>query len=407
MAAPLAFTRSSHDGSMAIASLTAPPERVDRYRQLRQRAGGRVQRKTAGGIEPAAVHPRPARPVAPAAAAASDRLVEGGGHSWLRSLRVVACTRRSLPEICQSRAMGLYKDLWWVDAKTRRDVIRSRNHVRERFVAQNGAPTRPAEQPEEVTTYNLVRRLAFRTRDRAAVVTATHTRALEGGRASPNSAIRPPSGADLELSVELSPGRWINLLLQAKRLYPNGRYEHWSAGQIRHLVAYAGNRWTPAMLLYNIPRSPFPDPATRGWVDMGECCETSLQTHGWLWPRWLPPDHRSPLTCTVVILQAPLDQRLNRDHPDASTVNQFAMTLACLACPNNGIPLALTTTATEAYKLVTVPAAERPQDEPTAAEPDSDQVIETSPALYSIVIPYEEEEEERAAQDRPRRPGNR
>lgn len=137
---------------------------------------------------------------------------------------------------------------------------------------------RPASMPEEATTINLVRRLStMGTKLGIPVKAVLHTRAVEGGLRDSTTGryVRLPSGADLQLAVR-TPAGWVNLLLQAKRLFPpasaNGTdfYKSWDAIQNAHLVNWAAaHSQTPGMLLYNDLCAPFvtkapPIPAIAG-----------------------------------------------------------------------------------------------------------------------------------------------
>lgn len=220
----------------------------------------------------------------------------------------------------------------------RMDTRDTRSDLRERYPSGGTTFTRPMLPPEEATTFNLVRRLAFGHRRRGGVgVVAVHSRALEGGL----QGRRPASGADIEIAVEVTPGNWIDLLLQAKRIFESragrtGVYEGWSAVQVRNLRRWAarnGDR-TPGMLFYNAEIPPFGPP--RHEVYLGGCGMSPIRCHGWRWPRWNPPDRRSPIAITLLILPSypsRLPSSLYGDRLPATAVNQFASPLECIFCP--------------------------------------------------------------------------
>src|SRR5262249_25847945 len=149
------------------------------------------------------------------------------------------------------------------------------------------------------------------------------------------------SGADLEIAIEVTPGTWIDLLLQAKRIFEHtagsgGVYDGWKADQInklRYWAAHNGDR-TPGMLLYNAEIPPFGPP--RHYVKLGGCDMNLLRCHGWRWPQWAPPDDRSPLGITLIILPkhgTPLVPALSGDALPANVANQYASPLECIFCP--------------------------------------------------------------------------
>lgn len=228
----------------------------------------------------------------------------------------------------------MYREFWWASAMSRMDTRDSLATVIERGVHAY----RRTAPPEEVTTFNLVRRLAFWHARMGFDYVALHSRPLEGGNRRTG---RQPSGADLEMSIEVSPGRWIDLALQAKRLHPaSGTYEGWNTTQINHLRRWAnahGGR-TPGMLLYNAALAPFGPPGTFG-IPMGACCSGPVRCHGWRWPRWMPPDDRTPAAVTLVILDpegvapaAGSPSTLN--NPTPGQVMPWMQPLECLFCPS-------------------------------------------------------------------------
>lgn len=208
------------------------------------------------------------------------------------------------------------------------------NYVRERARSStsSGSTTlQPALPPEEVQTFNLVRRLASsHARRGGRFAAALHTKGLEGGNRRLGI---PPSGADLELALQLPSGDWLDLILQAKRQFSNGQYMQWESWQVTALRAWARSRGrSPGILLYNAPISPFGPPQT--WVTMGACCRTHLRCSGRRWPTWLPPDNRSPLAITICMLEDEDIACLLRDRPDVNYVNRHAMLFECLLCPS-------------------------------------------------------------------------
>jgi hypothetical protein len=149
--------------------------------------------------------------------------------------------------------------LWNVSSLAMLNTKQTREHVLELDV--NLIP-RAARQPEETTTSNLLRQLGHLGQN-LGVLAIQHTRSLEGGykttpKAKAKSTVRVPSGADLELSIEISPGKWLNLLLQAKALKPSGKYSAWKPAQNLNLIRWArGHNLVPGMLLYNDVVPPF------------------------------------------------------------------------------------------------------------------------------------------------------
>jgi hypothetical protein len=152
------------------------------------------------------------------------------------------------------------------------ETIITRRFVKER--APNRLALSPATMPEETSTSNLVRRIAYLGRDRG-VLAVLHSRALEGGYRRNGVVGRDPSGADLELAVEVIPGQWLDLVLQAKTLKAVGNgyeYSEWKMTQNLALIEWAranGGR-TPGTLLYNDAVLPFAD-ATYRCTAFGAC----------------------------------------------------------------------------------------------------------------------------------------
>lgn len=296
----------------------------------------------------------------------------------------------------QRYAAGVFREFWWASAMSRMDTRDSLNLIFERGVS---GQLRSISPPEEVTTFNLVRRLAFW----GAPAIALHSRPLEGGNRSMKPR-RPPSGADLELAVEVLPGVWIDLALQAKKADPaSGTYRGWKPTQNNSLRLWAMNHGarTPAMLLYNaqsIP--PFGPPGAR--VHQGACCRVVVTVHGWCWPRWSVPDDRSPLAVTLVVLDAhgtqpgPGAPTLFKD-PSISQVLPYSMPLECVFCPKKLL-------SGGKHAIPTLPAPPRWASDLLSAQPD--RVSMTSPdsadhapqdaddlefldqAAFSLVMPF-------------------
>lgn len=145
--------------------------------------------------------------------------------------------------------------LWNVSSLAMLNARQTREHVFELGV---DLKPRAARQPEETTTSNLLRQLGHLGQNLNASA-IQHTRSLEGGyKAKAKPKVRVPSGADLELSIEISPGKWLNLLLQAKALKPSGEYSAWKPAQNSNLINWArGHNLVPGMLLYNDVVPPF------------------------------------------------------------------------------------------------------------------------------------------------------
>lgn len=223
--------------------------------------------------------------------------------------------------------MRLFEEFWWGSALTRLDIRDAQSDVSILGVhgLTHGVP------PEEVTTFNLVRRLAGRRRASGGLSIALHSRPLEGGDARLG---RVPSGADLELAVEVAPRIWVDFALQAKKFNPqSGKYDGWSPVQNANLMAWAArkSRRAAGMLLYNTAEDPFPSPGDRSDLFKG-CCRSSTRCHGWVWPRWGLPDGRSPLAVSIVPdISSPKLSRLA--NPTPKDIADFALPLECLFCP--------------------------------------------------------------------------
>lgn len=228
----------------------------------------------------------------------------------------------------------MYDVFWWAAALSRMDTRDAMAGVSE---LAPGSVTRRVAPPEEVTTFNLVRRLASAHRRHGGTsVVALHSRSLEGGHAPSG---RRGSGADLQMAVEVAPGQWMDLVLQAKKQDPaRGDYPRWERGQIDDLRSWAlrhGNR-LPGLLLYNTDAAPFCAPGPGTAVHLGRCCSTPNQCHGHEWPSWRLPDRRSSTAVTLCLLPplpAPLDPAISGDRPPIADINDRAMPWECLFCP--------------------------------------------------------------------------
>jgi hypothetical protein len=222
--------------------------------------------------------------------------------------------------------MRLFEEFWWASALSRLDTRDAQNDVRVRGVHYSFR----AVPPEEVTTFNLVRRLAGRRRATGGLSIALHSRPLEGGNSATG---RPPSGADLELAVEVAPGAWVDLALQAKKFNPaSGKYDGWDSAQNAHLLnwAQASGRRGAGMLLYNSSDMPFTPPGQAS--SMFNLCCSRTWCHGWKWPRWGLPDGRSPLAISLVVdISDPRVSGLNEPKP--SDIADMALPWECLFCP--------------------------------------------------------------------------
>jgi len=138
----------------------------------------------------------------------------------------------------------------------------------------------------------------------------------------------------LELAVEISPGRWVDLLLQAKRLYTgSSTYEQWKASQVDDLRAWADRRGsTPGMLLYNARVDPF---SKGNSVIQGACSAGMVRMSLQKLPESPLPRPIAPLGITLVALpRLPivLPVGLQGDALDAATVNEFASPWECMIC---------------------------------------------------------------------------
>lgn len=197
--------------------------------------------------------------------------------------------------------------LWNVSALAMHDTRHTREFVFERaanFVVKH------SRENEETTTSNLLRNLGF-LGQKMGVRAVQHTRPLEGGRMKGNKQTIVPSGADLELAVEVSPGRWLDLLLQAKTLKPSGTYDGWKPDQNKKLISWAANNGrVPGMLLYNDLVPPFIKTAPPKNVPDYECdafgaCLRGTRTQmGWWGSRYGHGPMRTPSGISLCLDQA-------------------------------------------------------------------------------------------------------
>lgn len=224
--------------------------------------------------------------------------------------------------------MRLFEEFWWGSALSRLDIRDAQSDVSILGVhgLTRGVP------PEEVTTYNLARRLTGRRRARGGLSIALHSRPLEGGNSRSG---RAASGADLELAVEVAPGTWVDFALQAKKFNPqSGKYDGWSPTQNANLMAWAArkSRRAAGMLLYNTAEPPFSPPGTDCALFAGCCCSPN-RCNGRRWPLWGLPDGRSPLAVSIVPDIS--DPRLSGlADPTPKDIANFALPLECLFCPS-------------------------------------------------------------------------
>lgn len=144
--------------------------------------------------------------------------------------------------------------LWNVSYQALLETMLTRQYVLERH---SSLLVTPATEHEETTTSNLLRHLGYYGQ-MVGVLAVQHTRTLEGGLSKNRQQVIVPSGADLEVAIELSPGLWLDLLLQAKALKSSGTYSSWSPQQNHKLISWAtGHGRVPGMLLYNDLAPPF------------------------------------------------------------------------------------------------------------------------------------------------------
>ena len=274
--------------------------------------------------------------------------------------------------------MRLFEEFWWASAMSRLDTRDAQNDVWTRGV-QGRSRSVP---PEEVTTFNLVRRLAGLRRKAGGLSIALHSRPLEGGNRNVG---RDPSGADIELTVEVAPGAWTDFALQAKKFKPDsGKYHGWDPDQNAHLVnwARANNRRAAGMVLYNTTDNPFAPHGSPSPL-FNLCCSPTL-CHGWTWPRWGLPDGRSPLAISIIVDISDPGVLALKD-PGPRDVANYALPWECLFCPR-------------ARRLVLAraiggqPEWVEPIQEPPGDEEARDAVLSPQTAGYSLVLGMSDEE---------------
>lgn len=222
--------------------------------------------------------------------------------------------------------MRTFEEFWWASAMSRMDTRDAQAMVWTRGVHK---PYRDVP-PEEVTTFNLVRRLAGRRIRSHGFTIALHSRPLEGGNETSG---RAASGADLELAVQVGPSTWVDMALQAKKFSPASRkYNGWDANQNAKLVSWAraNGRRATGMLLYNSSDPPFAPP---GWASpLFRLCCSSTVCHGWRWPTWPLPDGRSPLAISLILdISDPRVAPLT--NPTPQQIADLALPWECLFCP--------------------------------------------------------------------------
>lgn len=247
-----------------------------------------------------------------------------------------------------------YKEFWWASALSRMDTRDALSDVHSRLVPtaqQSIGSLVVGVPPEEVTTFNLVRRLVNRRISAGGKAIALHSRPLEGGNVRLG---RKPSGCDLELAIEVRPGAWVDLALQAKRFLPaQGAYRGWSPTQNSNLIQWATSNGarTPGMLLYNTEGAPFARPGSTTLV-FGACCTQPKRCHGSKWPgskghEWSLPDVRTPMAVSLVVDQPSMRGLSN---PTPQQLGKVALPLECIFCPCG--PIGITGAPSWALKLL-------------------------------------------------------
>lgn len=288
--------------------------------------------------------------------------------------------------------MRLFEEFWWVSALSRLDTRDAQSDVWSRGVHHSFR----AVPPEDVTTFNLVRRLAGSRRMAGGLSIALHSRPLEGGNATTG---RTPSGADLELAVEVAPSAWVDFALQAKKFNPaSGKYDGWDSAQNAHLVnwAQANGRKGSGMLLYNSSDMPFSPPGKAS--SMFNLCCSRTWCHGWKWPRWGRPDGRSPLAISLIVdITDPRVAGLNEPKP--SDIADMALPWECLFCPAaqrltlgsviGGMP--------DWVQLLQPPSDGEDTDANAGTDPNAD--VDRQSASYSLVLGMSVEERDEYAQE--------
>ncbi|QQU99973.1 hypothetical protein I6I64_00015 [Corynebacterium amycolatum] len=232
-----------------------------------------------------------------------------------------------------------YVEFWNASADAYSDIQTSLDFVYTRNTKLQLEKSLP---PEEYLTYNLIRRLAESHAQIGGAAVALHNRALEGGN---KSSRRPPSGCDIEMAIEVAPGKWLDLALQAKKYSPaTSNYKGWSKVQNGNLIRWAnknGGR-TPGMLLYNSTDSPFCKVGRKTNIFGGCSVPTSKECTG---------DKKLPLCLNNVVrsnnippypqdspmaIGISLDQTMMKNKEDAAPVNiqKSLLPIECLFCGN-------------------------------------------------------------------------
>lgn len=246
--------------------------------------------------------------------------------------------------------------LFW-EASRRTLIDRKKTHDHVIVRSRTGATTvyDRAQMQEESSTENFARYLAapgaapISIHWASAVLTGTrvalHSRGLEAWAKG-----SPGTGADLEVAIEVAPNRWIDLLLQAKRLKLTGTsdaYEGWNkptnqnkSTQNQDLVTRAQQEGRiPGMLLYNSLVPPFIDGRHRRetwpWYSCSAFGACSMAKHVMIgdavWPD--PRGHLNPWPyknteitpagVSLCLYQPLLLQRNGRISPSSITPHHF------------------------------------------------------------------------------------
>jgi hypothetical protein len=224
----------------------------------------------------------------------------------------------------------MYGALWSGSLMAMEEAEFARLSMVERHVQDGTLRIRPGGLPEEVMTWKLVRLLSgLHSGPTSTLIIATHSKGLEGGTTN-----QLASGADLELAIEVAPGEWIDLVLQAKRLYTDSAsYDSWKQSQIEALQTWAGlNDRIPGMLLYNAQVAPFIDGSV---VSQGACSIEAVKMSLAAAPPTPFPTPCAPLGVTLVVLPTTpkvVPIGLEGDGLAAAVVNDYASPWECVLC---------------------------------------------------------------------------
>lgn len=213
------------------------------------------------------------------------------------------------------------------------------HYLRERYVSNGSIRTRRiCIPPEEITTFNLVLAMARRVAQYSPSTAQLflHSKGLEGT----GTPMDGPSGADLQIAIELAPKAWLDLAIQAKRFYlPSRGYEKWDPIQNQKLITWARRQnppMTPAMLLYNTESPPFP--VVHGdTTDLFQGCRCSadrLLARGhrfWTGARRANPGSWSPLAVSMVLETS----KFSLKSPSVDDLKTVAFPWECLFCRSN------------------------------------------------------------------------